>query len=633
MQVCAAVAPEVLSNGRIRILPANGTRVLPVGRLDSIEPAPPGLLPNVSVGMADFARFWAAQGIKLREATALMGSHALIDEQGCFRGPKDVCDPTTEDCSDVRMFRWEDHYYKDLCSPTLNVHVSNPTVDPPEPIETPTLGMTEGEIRAEMNRMSCSFTSEAFRNMSHNRLRMEQAGLIAEQKDVHDGIYVEWSNKNCPAGVLFGVNASHCPHFPSWPYTGSDAYLGQACQGVGRSAPHSQMRAAAREFVVDQAAWDAAYRSAYIKMVSIFATFAPSVMAQPFNISGDECVSRYHLEAACAQEGAGPATEDTMALYDGQYNVMYVPFIARYPELLPGLLPEEPLPAANITSIPERPLDSAPFDDDVAPNVTANGVLRDPPVTPYHSIPRTVCPYRNGLSMRVNGYPSSPFMWTPFTRPFVKPPRAQVANSYCKPDTNLCLDAYEIDIYPTNVDLGCSDGTTWILSYNGSSPGPTIRVPVGRQTLVRFNNRMTAATIAGTPFSPFTPCDTTPGRQGRPIAVHLHGEASLAPYDGWAEDTTCGGESKDYYYSNHRQALSWYHDHQLELTSENTYFGLAGMYVMTDKTADGGCGEPWNLDGVPDTDMMFKDAVLDSSCQLYYDHSRSASAVSRMWAG
>ncbi len=49
--------------------------------------------------------------------------------------------------------------------------------------------------------------------------------------------------------------------------------------------------------------------------------------------------------------------------------------------------------------------------------------------------------------------------------------------------------------------------------------------------------------------------------------MHLHGSASLSPYDGWAEDVTCGGESKDYYYPNNRPALEWYHDHVLEITS------------------------------------------------------------------
>lgn len=56
------------------------------------------------------------------------------------------------------------------------------------------------------------------------------------------------------------------------------------------------------------------------------------------------------------------------------------------------------------------------------------------------------------------------------------------------------------------------------------------------------------------------------------------------------------------------------------LSAENAYFGLAGMYIMTDNASEGGCGEPWNLDGLPDTEMIIKDAVLDETCQLYYDH-------------
>ncbi len=124
--------------------------------------------------------------------------------------------------------------------------------------------------------------------------------------------------------------------------------------------------------------------------------------------------------------------------------------------------------------------------------------------------------------------------------------------------------------------------------------------------------------------------------QGRPTTVHLHGGASLAPYDGWAEDVSCGGESKDYYYANRRPALEWYHDHVLEITTgkpsvmkqqpaaalwmvggeavietilhliappfrplsclrttENSYYGLSGMYTVHDNANDGGCGEPW----------------------------------------
>lgn len=57
---------------------------------------------------------------------------------------------------------------------------------------------------------------------------------------------------------------------------------------------------------------------------------------------------------------------------------------------------------------------------------------------------------------------------------------------------------------------------------------------------------------------------------------HVHRNA------GWAEDMTCGGESKDYYYANRRPALAWYHDHALEITSGALNPGtcvLMGVYT------------------------------------------------------
>lgn len=76
-QVGGAVATEVLSAGRVRILD-HGLRV---GRLDSITPAPEGVLPPANADLDAWATFWRARGFNLTEAMALMGSHALIDEQ------------------------------------------------------------------------------------------------------------------------------------------------------------------------------------------------------------------------------------------------------------------------------------------------------------------------------------------------------------------------------------------------------------------------------------------------------------------------------------------------------------------------------------------------------------------------
>jgi hypothetical protein len=54
--------------------------------------------------------------------------------------------------------------------------------------------------------------------------------------------------------------------------------------------------------------------------------------------------------------------------------------------------------------------------------------------------------------------------------------------------------------------------------------------------MVRFNNKISEAALGG---KLHWPC--LGNRRGRPISQHLHGSASLAPYDGWADDVTCTG--------------------------------------------------------------------------------------------
>lgn len=74
-------------------------------------------------------------------------------------------------------------------------------------------------------------------------------------------------------------------------------------------------------------------------------------------------------------------------------------------------------------------------------------------------------------------------------------------------------------------------------------PGPTIVVPKGTETVIRFLNNATLAN-----------------------AVHLHGGHSRSPWDGWSEDLIQPGEFKDYYYPNYQTARTiWYHDHGMHL--------------------------------------------------------------------
>jgi len=147
----------------------------------------------------------------------------------------------------------------------------------------------------------------------------------------------------------------------------------------------------------------------------------------------------------------------------------------------------------------------------------------------------------------VNGFISSPFIITPFKDTFKNPDILNYKNKICRND-NHCIYSYEMDIKEiqlkvfNNIIPQCSKTSTWFLSYNGKIPGPTILTPTGHETLVRFNNKITRTYFK----SQYDPCLPNNKRVGRPISVHLHGSASLAPYDGWAEDETCFGETKDY---------------------------------------------------------------------------------------
>ncbi|KAK3340006.1 bilirubin oxidase [Lasiosphaeria hispida] len=107
-------------------------------------------------------------------------------------------------------------------------------------------------------------------------------------------------------------------------------------------------------------------------------------------------------------------------------------------------------------------------------------------------------------------------------------------------------------------------GPATLVGYDGISPGPTLIIPRGTESIVRFVNNSPAKN-----------------------SVHLHGSYSRAPFDGWAEDTTSPGEYKDYYFLNSQPARTlWYHDHAAHITAENAYMGQAGVYLIHDAAED-----------------------------------------------
>ncbi|KAF3003188.1 hypothetical protein E8E13_009445 [Curvularia kusanoi] len=166
--------------------------------------------------------------------------------------------------------------------------------------------------------------------------------------------------------------------------------------------------------------------------------------------------------------------------------------------------------------------------------------------------------WAGGAFAQGGGFPWLSPVYPLFTQPLVQganiAPKASLGN----------IDYYEIDIKPVDVQIYPNLKPTRLVGYNGQVPGPTFRMRQGREAIVRFINHGDLAN-----------------------SVHLHGSYSRAPFDGWADDTTEPGQFKDYYYPNRQNARTlWYHDHAIDHTAKNAYYGQAGFYILSDAQED-----------------------------------------------
>ncbi|PVI06720.1 Cupredoxin [Periconia macrospinosa] len=151
-----------------------------------------------------------------------------------------------------------------------------------------------------------------------------------------------------------------------------------------------------------------------------------------------------------------------------------------------------------------------------------------------------------------------------FRSPLPIPPVLQPKLKMTNPVTGKEMWYYEMEIRPFTQQVYPTLRPARLVGYNGISPGPTIIVPRGTESVVRFVNNA-----------------------DKENSVHLHGSPSRAPFDGWADDLTFPGQYKDYYYPNNQAArFLWYHDHAIHITAENAYFGQAGAYLITDPAED-----------------------------------------------
>ncbi|KAM5350959.1 hypothetical protein ACJ41O_003682 [Fusarium nematophilum] len=192
--------------------------------------------------------------------------------------------------------------------------------------------------------------------------------------------------------------------------------------------------------------------------------------------------------------------------------------------------------------------------------------------------------------MKSNRSPDYPLIYrNALPIPPVKKPLKIIKN----PLTGNDIWYYEMEIKQFKKSVYPNLKQATLTGYDGIAPGPTIMIPKGTESIVRFINNA-----------------------GHENSVHLHGSYSRSSFDGWAEDITQPGEYKDYYYPNAQSArLQWYHDHAMHLTAENAYMGQAGAYILTDPAEDS-LGLPSGY-GVYDIPLILSSKQYNSDGSLF----------------
>lgn len=160
-------------------------------------------------------------------------------------------------------------------------------------------------------------------------------------------------------------------------------------------------------------------------------------------------------------------------------------------------------------------------------------------------------------------------------------------------------DYYDLQIYENDVSI-IPGQSTRIIGFNGMTPGPTIRARVGRETVMTHYNGLPATTLGG-----------APGK----FTVHLHGGHIPASEDGYPTEYVNPGTSRTYTYPNNQlPAPLWYHDHTMDYTGAHVWFGLAGLYLLTDDYEES-LGLPSGAYEIP---LVIQDRNFNASGQLVY---------------
>jgi spore coat protein A, manganese oxidase len=198
---------------------------------------------------------------------------------------------------------------------------------------------------------------------------------------------------------------------------------------------------------------------------------------------------------------------------------------------------------------------------------------------------------------------SEDLMPKPFRTRFVRPPVLRPSRSARDRD-GVWTDTYDVTQRAARREIA-PGLPSFLYTYNGSVPGPTIKVQQGRRAVVRVHNLLPAV-------HPYFGQESS-------TSVHLHGSASLPQFDGYASDVTAPGLCKNYHYPNFQPGRTlWYHDHGVHHTAMNAYAGLYAQYHLHDAAE-----RELLPQGEFDVPLTIGDAILDEDGNLAFDDDES----------
>lgn len=208
---------------------------------------------------------------------------------GTTDGAVSVAQTTTGTaCPNLQMFKFDNRWYMDLCTPTITVGT--------EVQATPIASLSTADYDKARNTATCGYTSAAFRQAALDQLAAARSGVTPLPSKTLAG--VNWDNSNCASAALLQpsglatVAAANCPHPATWFYTRNDAFIGQTCMANPPALPTTVLQDTKRamvKFATNNGAWVKDYAFAFSRMVNVGARFS----SQNFFPTFKECPSGY----------------------------------------------------------------------------------------------------------------------------------------------------------------------------------------------------------------------------------------------------------------------------------------------------------------------------------------------------